>query len=320
MVYRILRLVIALIVLIVLITLIGEINLWAASAVVMTVTLFILLLIFFGSLLVVLEGHDKVSQWHIYRQYILEPGLGLRDRLKADFLPFIHGGLIMLTPPFVFIALMLPYVFSVSAVFHLIAASYQFSENISAVENASLPGALAVVIAIIAISLTMLPVYVGMARRLLADIRLSQSRYLKGSFTFSDEELCYRDATDRLFAQDPKSRSPNYARCVLDKLRAGHLDAYRYTRESSDVVVSFSPPIDPALPDTVCYIAHSVAYRPSFMTKLPRRKRSWQHIFISLIWLAIVVTFIIYGFFLSILAIWGMNWLLTHLVAIYFPA
>ena len=319
MVYRVLQLVIALIVLIVLITLIGEVNLWAANAIAMTVALFILLLIFFGSLLVVLEVLDKVSQWQIYRQYILEAGLGLRDRLKADFLPFIHGGLIMLTPAFVLIALALPYLFSTLAVIHLIAASYQFSESIATVENASLPGALAVVIAIIALSLTTLPIYVGMARRLFANIRLSQSRYLKGNFTFGDERLCYREATNRLFTQDPTSSSPNYTRCVLDRLRAGRLDAYKYTRESGDVVVSFSPPTDLALPDTMPYIAHSIAYRPDFMTKLPRRKRSWQHLFVSLSWLVIVVIFFFYGFFLLILAIWGMNWLLVHLVAIYFP-
>ena len=157
MVYRILRIVIGLILLILLLTFIGNINPWAANAVAVTVTLFVLLLILFGSLFVIFELHERVSQWHFYRLYVFETGLRLRDRLKSSVLPFIHGGLIILTPALVLLVLALPYAFSLLAALHLVAASSNFSEKTPAGEISDLLGVLAVVIAIIALALTMLP-------------------------------------------------------------------------------------------------------------------------------------------------------------------
>ena len=318
MVYRLLGLVTIIAVVLFAITLIANVNPLLATVVSGTIALFIIVFVLLGLLLGILEIHDRATQWEFYGRYILQAFSNVQSCLADRIIPFIHSGLIVLSPPFVLFVLTLPPIFSILAAGHIVVASYRHSQEFSTSELSGLLGALAIIVAILAFSFTILPTYIGLTRRMLTSLRVTQSKYLKGDFNFSGEMLSHQEATDRLFAEDPVVASPNSAREILDKLKAGILDAYKYTDAGRTIVVEFSPPELDGLPVKVCYIAYSAAYRPQYLAKLPRRKRSWQHILASLSWFVAIVILFVYGFTLYIVALVGMNSVITRFVDIFF--
>ena len=281
MVYRLLGLVIALVAIIFFIAMVSPL---VAGMIVATIMLFIVVLAASAALWGVIEVQAMASQRQFYMR-VLNIALRIREYVKSGLLPFVYGGLIVLTPLFALFAVSLPYFISMLVMFQVIGASYRHIERLPAGEVANSSGALAVVVAIFAISLTMLPAYIRLSMRLFRWIRVAQGGYLEGRFMFGSEELSYEAAAHRLFAQDQEVKSRGAARNVLDNLRAGVLDGYKYNRWGRSTFVEFSRRVDKRIPHEVCRRAYFLMYRSNELNKSPGSRINWRYSIAALNWL-----------------------------------
>ena len=316
MVYRLLGLVT---VLIVLIFLIDRASPVVAGVILSSIVVSSVILVPLWVLWMTFDAYDDMSQRPVYGRYIRKSALRIRENLNSCLLPFVHGGLIILTQPFALLAMALPYIISILVVAQVVVASVRYADSLPAEDVSNLWGALAVVIAIFAISLTMVPAYIGLTLKILRRIRVAQGRYIEGSFMFGCEELTYEAASDRLFTEDPGVKSRGCARDVLDNLRAGVLEGYKYVHSNSPVFVEYSPPMKEGLRYEVCIKAYIVMYKPHYLTALPRRKRNRRYAFTALNWLAAVIMLGLYGLFLYFAILHGILFLIARFVDIYFP-
>ena len=283
------------------------------------IVLYVLILVGLAGLVLVLIGGDRVSQWQLYRRHILRSAVQVWVFLTSGPFLFAHAVLIIVAPGLMLIAATLPYLTSLMVVFQVVAASHRHSHSLSSGDVSNLAGALAVVVAVFAISLTMLPMYIPLMKNAFDWLRVTQSRHLKGKFTFGREELSYEIATWRLFIQAHEIKSRGCARKVLDRLRAGTQEGYKYVHAGSAVAMDFFPPKKVGLSDGLCYAFYLVMYKPRYLEKAPWGERSWWHLFASLNTLVGVFVLFIYGLLLHTLAVKGLSDLIASFVGIYFP-
>ena len=281
--------------------------------------LYIVILTGLAGLVVMLEVVDRLSRWRLYRRYILRTSGKAWNYLRSGPLLFVHACLIMLAPTLLVLAAPLPYLISFLVVISVVAASQRHSESLSVGDVSNLSGALAVVVAMFAISLTMLPMYVILVRNAFCWLRVTQSRHLKGKFTFNREELSYSLATWRLFKEAQEIKSRGCAKKVLDGLRSGTREGYKYGHRGRTVVVEFSPLTRAGFTDGLCYAFYLVTYKPHYLKKVPWGERGWWHLFASLNSLVGVLVLVFGVLTIYTLALEWVRDLVASFVGIYFP-
>lgn len=131
--------------------------------------------------------------------------------------------------------------------------------------------------------------------------------------------MSYRKATRRLFEEATEIKSRGCARNLLDELRAGVLEGYKYANAGSIVVAEYSPSEKMSFPDKLCYGMYSSMYRPYYMVRLPQGERSWRNAAAVVSWVSVLFIIALYGLIVYMLILFGTSKLVAQFVSIYFP-